>query len=65
MTHQPVEQFPSGATKAWNPGVTAAGAAPILDALEQHLTGQQPPEIDHSRLCRFYDRVAEELGVAR
>ena len=63
MTRQSVEQFPGGATKAWNPGVTA-GWHQILDALEQHLMGREPPQIDYPRLCRFYERVLEELGVA-
>lgn len=61
MTRESVEQFPGGATKAWNPGVTA-GWHQILDALEQHLTGQQSPEIDYPRLCRFYDRVLANLS---
>ena len=64
MTHQSIKQFPGGATRAWNPGVTA-GWHQILDALEQHLTGEQPPDVDYPPLCRFYERVLEELGVAR
>lgn len=60
MTLQSVEGFPGGVAKAWNPGVTA-GWHEILDALEHHLTGGQPPEIDYPRLCRFYDRVLAEF----
>lgn len=62
MTQESVERFPGGTAKAWNPGVTA-GWHEILDALEHHLTGRQPPDIDYPRLCRFYDRVlAESTG---
>ena len=60
MTRAPVEGFPSGVAKAWNPGVTA-GWHEILDVLEHHLTGRQPPDIDYPRLCRFYDRVLAQL----
>ncbi|MXY55487.1 MAG: hypothetical protein F4029_03180 [Gammaproteobacteria bacterium] len=60
MTLELVEGFPGGVAKAWNPGVTA-GWHEILDALELHLTGRQPPDIDYPRLCRFYDRVLEQL----
>lgn len=60
MTLECVERFPGGAVKAWNPGVTA-GWHEILDALEHHLTGRQPPEIDYRRLCRFYERVLAEF----
>ena len=63
MTTKSVEQFPGGASKLWNPGVTA-GWHEILDALEQHLTGRQPPVIDYPRLCRFYDRILEQLHDA-
>lgn len=60
MTFESVRQFPAGATKIWNPGVTA-GWHEILDALEYHLTGRQRPRIDYSRLCKFYDRVLSQL----
>lgn len=60
MTRASVEGFPGGVAKAWNPGVTA-GWHEILDALEHHLTGRQPPDIDYPRLCRFYDRVLAQL----
>jgi len=59
MTLESVERFPGGVAKAWNPGVTA-GWHEILDALDLHLTGRQPPEINYPRLCRFYDRVLEQ-----
>lgn len=61
MTFESVEGFSGGVAKAWNPGVTA-GWHEILDALEHHLTGQQPLDIDYPRLCRFYDRVLAELA---
>ena len=62
MTFESVEGFSGGVAKAWNPGVTA-GWHEILDALEHHLTGQQPLDIDYPRLCRFYDRVlADRIG---
>ena len=64
MTRESVEQFPGGATKAWNPGVTA-GWHQILDALEQHLTGRQPPDVDYPRLCRFYERTLEQIKEPR
>ena len=60
MTIESVQQFPGGATKIWNPGVTA-GWHEILDALESHLTGRKQPRIDYSRLCKFYDRVLSQL----
>ena len=60
MTLESVERFPGGAAKVWNPGVTA-GWHEILDALEHHLTGLQPPDIDYPSLCRFYDRVLAQL----
>ena len=56
MTLESVDRIPGGAAKAWNPGVTA-GWHEILDALELHVTGRQPPVIDYPRLCRFYERV--------
>ncbi len=64
MTRKSVEQFPGGATKAWNPGVTA-GWHQILDALEQHLTGKQPPDVDYPRLCRFYERTLAQPSTPR
>ena len=60
MTLESVQRFPGGVAKAWNPGVTA-GWHEILDALEHHLTGRKPPEIDYPRLCGFYDRVLAQL----
>lgn len=60
MTPESMEGFPGGVAKAWNPGVTA-GWHEILDALEHHLTGRQPPDIDYPRLCKFYDRVLAQL----
>ncbi len=60
MTLESVDRIPGGAAKAWNPGVTA-GWHEILDALELHLTGRQHPAIDYPRLCRFYERVLEQL----
>ena len=60
MTLESVHQFPGGPTKAWNPGVTA-GWHEILDTLEHHLTARHPPSIDYPRLCKFYDRVLEQL----
>ena len=60
MTLESVDRVPGGAAKAWNPGVTA-GWHEILDALELHLTGRQPPVIDYPRLCRFYERVLAQL----
>lgn len=56
MTLESVERFPGGIAKIWNPGVTA-GWHEMLDALENHLTGRPPPDIDYPRLCKFYDRV--------
>lgn len=56
MTLESVERFLGGVAKIWNPGVTA-GWHQMLDALENHLTGRPPPDIDYPRLCRFYDRV--------
>lgn len=56
MTLESVEQFPGGVSEVWNPGVTS-GWHEILDALEQHLMGKQPPNIDYPRLCKFYERM--------
>ena len=64
MAFESMRRFPGGATKAWNPGVTA-GWHEILDALEYHLTGRQPPEVDYPRLCRFYERVLVQLATHR
>ena len=60
MTLESVDRIPGGAAKAWSPGVTA-GWHEILDGLELHLTGRQPPVIDYSRLCRFHERVLARL----
>ena len=64
MTRESVQQFPGGATKAWNPSVTAAWHQ-ILDALEQHLTGKQPPDVDYPRLCRLYERTLAQPSTPR
>lgn len=60
MTLKSVENFPGGAIQVWNPGVTA-GWHEILDALEHHLTGRQPPGIDYSRLCKFFERLLGQM----
>lgn len=60
MTKESVDQYPGGIVEVWNPGVTA-GWHQILDALEHVLTGQEIPEVDYSRLCRFYERVLERF----
>ena len=61
MTVESVDQYPGGVIEVWNPGVTA-GWHQILDALEQVLINRQPIDVDYSRLCRFYDRVLEQLA---
>lgn len=58
MTKESVDQYPGGIVEVWNPGVTA-GWHQILDALDHVLTGRQLPDVDYSRLCRFYERVLE------
>ena len=60
MTLESVEEFPGGVAEVWNPGVTS-GWHEILDALENHLTNRQPPDIDYPLLCRFYERVLEQI----
>ena len=61
MTKESMVQYPEGVNKVWNPGVTA-GWHEILDALDRHLTGRQPPDIDYSCLCKFYDSVLEDVS---
>ena len=60
MTVESVDQYPGGTVEVWNPGVTA-GWHQILDALEHLLSNTQPPEVDYSRLCRFYERVLQQF----
>lgn len=60
MTPESVDQYAGGVIEVWNPGVTA-GWHQILDALEHVLINRQPSDVDYSRLCRFYERVLEQL----
>ena len=61
MTTESVDRYPGGVDEVWNPGVTA-GWHQILDALECFLLDRQPPEVDYSRLCRFYERLLEQFA---
>ena len=61
MTVESVDQYPGGTVEVWNPGVTA-GWHQILDALEHHLSNRQPPAVDYSRLCRFYERTLQQFA---
>ncbi len=60
MTVESVDQYPGGVVEVWNPGVTA-GWHQILDALEYLLSNRQPPQVDYSRLCKFYERVLDQF----
>ena len=60
MTMESVDEYPGGLIEVWNPGVTA-GWHQILDALEHHLTNRLPPDVDYSRLCKFYERVLRDF----